>query len=88
MLSKSATMIMGLINISPLNAYEIVKQLLEQLAAIPEVKCTIPIYQVADIKQIIYMGSRTSLMAICLGTFIYIASHNICFMNIGIKRFT
>lgn len=27
MLSKSATMIMGLINISPLNAYEIVKQL-------------------------------------------------------------
>ena len=28
MLSKSATMIMGLINTSPLNAYEIVKQLL------------------------------------------------------------
>lgn len=27
MLSKSATMIMGLINISPLNAYEIIKQL-------------------------------------------------------------
>ena len=27
MLSKSATMIMGLINTSPLNAYEIVKQL-------------------------------------------------------------
>lgn len=27
MLSKSATMIMGLINSSPLNAYEIIKQL-------------------------------------------------------------